>query len=248
MNFREWDLSTTLGLPPNFPRVDYNITRDSIDNIPRGCRRSNCERFYLEFLEVGRGPRQLQQYPNYAYIKIDFARNFGEYEGVGIFILPDLDGSVPVDGVDFSEHIPGKMVVVPLPYTQVSGASVRAFQFSTPSRSDSMPLGGLLSSMTRTGMQHFDFCQSGGRNSLLRGCRDFVFQMLIHMMLSGHIDGGARTIWPASRYGLPDVKGVSDTMGKQFGPGMDAENLIRRGRFRNFQRKVATSSKYEPEL
>ncbi|KAI1209358.1 uncharacterized protein F4807DRAFT_426446 [Annulohypoxylon truncatum] len=173
MNFQGQDLPTTSVPPGNISRGSYNLTSNDIECIPSELRNSYCAHFYVEFFEIHKEAHLTPEYPNHAMIGIEFAEKCGEYEGVVIDIVADFDDIVSRGDLDFSEHTPGKMVILPLEYKDASPITTRTFQFSPPPQTAPRLLGDVLASITKAGLQHFDFSGEMG-GPLLRGCRDFM--------------------------------------------------------------------------
>ncbi|KAI2465879.1 hypothetical protein F4781DRAFT_445643 [Annulohypoxylon bovei var. microspora] len=232
----------------NIPREGYNITRDGLESLPRGLRESYCGKFYIEFLPIRQEPHLVAQYPNHAIIKIDFAERFCEYEGVCIDIAADFDGSVTKADLSFKRHVPGKMLVMPLFYREASQDTARTFQFFPPPWTDLRRLENLIATITRCGLQHFDFFDKGEMRLFLRGCRDFVYQTFLQLVFAGYIDNRIVMTWPIDIPLLHGARTVSDIMGKRFGERGDVlKHPIRRGRFRIYQRQVRGELQYESD-
>ncbi|KAI1460409.1 hypothetical protein F4805DRAFT_417419 [Annulohypoxylon moriforme] len=196
-------------------------------------------------MELGQGPFDLEQYPNYVLIKIDFEKNFGKYQGASILIVPDRHGSVTKGNIDYSQHACGVMIFVPLEYQFPSPNSARTFEFSLPPGAKLRPLRDMLTSITKVGLQYFDFVQVK-RTGKLRGSRDFIYQTLVHLASAGFIDDKIIMMWPIVPGWETNVfETISDVIGMHFNNKGGRRHPIRKGRFRFYQRSQPILSPYE---
>ncbi|KAI0900044.1 hypothetical protein F4806DRAFT_493039 [Annulohypoxylon nitens] len=241
---------------PDHAHVGYEL-----EAIPRRFRNAQCAEFYVEFFENMteppppgrsrwsftdlhfRSPRASQQNPNSAQIKIDFVEEVNErFRGVSIEIVANPGAADERTDLEFSKHTPGRIIVRPVQYREACRRATGTFRLA---RMGEYPrsLNDIIRSITDAGLHHFDFNKEG--DSMLRGSRDFVYQVLMHLRGRQYVDDLITEIWPIELR-QNNWQALPDVMGKRFSDGKFNEHPIRRGRFRIYQRRTPNPPQYEP--
>ncbi|OTA56521.1 hypothetical protein K449DRAFT_425362 [Hypoxylon sp. EC38] len=223
----------------------HNVNIRGLEDIPLELLDLVCENIHVEFVPPLTRPELVVNTPNYVHIKVDFTQppelnGAGELAGVSIGMWPVLAYPITLDS-GFNSYVCGRLRVILLPYKGPSRESFRTFT-SRP-LIPTLTLHRVLRVLTENELHFFDFDY---RSGVLRGWRDFVYQVFFQLASRGYVDHSFDDTWPGHqlRSGEATIEAV---LGKRYYLAEDARVVpICKGRFYSYQRANEELPPYQP--